>query len=72
MTPSTISTARSILGQARTQALKAGRSRSGTTAIEYAMIATLIAGALAGLIMGIGQEVMTNLYMRIAAAFGAS
>jgi pilus assembly protein Flp/PilA len=40
---------------------------AGATAIEYAMIASGVAAAIAAVVFGLGSEVKTTLYDRIAA-----
>jgi len=40
----------------------------GATAIEYAMIASGVAGAIIAVVFGLGSQVKTTLYDRIAAA----
>jgi len=40
----------------------------GTTAIEYALIASGIAAAIISIVFGLGNTVLTNLYDKIAAA----
>jgi pilus assembly protein Flp/PilA len=40
----------------------------GATAIEYAMIASGVAGAIISVVYGLGSQVRTTLYDRIAAA----
>jgi len=38
----------------------------GTTAIEYALIASGIAAAIVSIVFGVGNSIMTNLYNKIA------
>ena len=40
----------------------------GTTAIEYALIASGIAAAVISIVFGLGNTVVNNLYNKIAAA----
>jgi Flp pilus assembly pilin Flp len=40
----------------------------GATAIEYALIASGIGAAVAAIVFGVGNTVVTNLYARIASA----
>jgi Flp pilus assembly pilin Flp len=41
----------------------------GTTAIEYALIASGIGAAIVSVVYGLGNTVVNNLYDKIAAAF---
>ena len=49
-------------------ALRFGRDESGATAIEYAMIASGIAVAIASTVVTLGSSVKNNLYDNVAAA----
>jgi pilus assembly protein Flp/PilA len=42
----------------------------GTTAIEYALIASGIAAAIISIVFGVGATVTNSLYNKIAAAIG--
>jgi pilus assembly protein Flp/PilA len=42
---------------------------SGATAIEYAMVAAGIGGVVAAAVMGLGAQLKTNFYDRVAALF---
>jgi Flp pilus assembly pilin Flp len=46
------------------------RSRSGTTAIEYGLVATFIALAVLTTIQMLGANVLSELYEQIVAAWG--
>ena len=46
------------------------RDESGATAIEYAMMASGIGGFLAATIWGLGSEVRTKLFEKVATALG--
>jgi pilus assembly protein Flp/PilA len=43
---------------------------SGTTAIEYALIASGIAAAIISIVFGVGATVTNSLYNKISAAIG--
>jgi pilus assembly protein Flp/PilA len=45
------------------------RAENGATAIEYSLIAAMIACVIVGSIQGLGQGVVTVLYTKIQAAF---
>lgn len=45
------------------------RRIQGTTAIEYALIATGVAVTIAAIVFLVGDEVLANLYQRVADAF---
>jgi Flp pilus assembly pilin Flp len=54
-----------------TAARAAGRllvDERGATAIEYALIASGIGAAVAAIVFGVGNTVVTNLYNRVASA----
>jgi pilus assembly protein Flp/PilA len=51
-----------------TTALRFVRDESGATAIEYAMIASGVAVAIASTVMALGSAVSNNLYGNVAAA----
>lgn len=44
------------------------RSRAGTTAIEYALVASLISVFILGAVSNLGSVVFTQLYEKIAGA----
>ncbi|CAK0771242.1 pilus assembly protein Flp/PilA [uncultured Gammaproteobacteria bacterium] len=46
--------------------------RAGATAIEYALIATLIAVAISATVMTLGQTVLAQFFKRVAAAFASA
>ena len=45
------------------------RDRSGATAIEYGIIAACVGAAIASTIWGLGTQIKTNLYDKIASIF---
>jgi Flp pilus assembly pilin Flp len=47
-----------------------GRELRGATAIEYAMVAAGIAGAIVAAVQLLGMTVLVNLYQQIATAMG--
>lgn len=47
-----------------------GRAQAGATAIEYALIASAIAGVLIAVILAVGTSV-TGMYQAVANAFGS-
>jgi Flp pilus assembly pilin Flp len=46
------------------------RAEAGTTAIEYCLLAALITGLIAATVAVLGQNVLTQLFQKIAAAIG--
>ncbi|PTM51767.1 Flp family type IVb pilin [Phreatobacter oligotrophus] len=51
------------------QARRFASDRSGATAIEYALVASGIAGVIILIVYALGDSVQNNLYARIASAF---
>jgi pilus assembly protein Flp/PilA len=58
-----------ILSRASAVARRLGKDTSGATAIEYAMMASMIGAAIAATVWNIGSTVRTNWYDKIAAIF---
>ena len=64
-----MTTLETVLAGARRGLIRFGSDESGATAIEYAMIAGGISVVIASTVHGIGSQLKTNFYGKIAAAF---
>ena len=67
-TPEGSKTMKQLSSKIAVSALRFARDESGATAIEYAMIASGVAVAIASTVVTLGSSVKNNLYDNVAAA----